>query len=84
MNLSKSLYARAIQCPKSLWLKKYNPSVLTPQDALAKAVFETGNAVGELACELFPKYRGDANATGYTDRYNLVESHVINFKPKTL
>jgi hypothetical protein len=23
MTLSKSLYTRAIQCPKSLWLKKY-------------------------------------------------------------
>ncbi len=54
MNLSKSLYTRAIQCPKSLWLKKYKPEVLTLPDASAKAVFETGNAVGELACQLFP------------------------------
>ena len=54
MNLSKSLYTRGSQCPKSLWLKKYKPSVLTPPDASAKAVFETGNAVGELACQLFP------------------------------
>jgi len=52
--LSKSLYTRAIQCPKSLWLKKYKSEVLTPPDASAKAVFETGNAVGELACQLFP------------------------------
>jgi hypothetical protein len=52
--LSKSLYTRAIQCTKSLWLKKYKPEVLTPPDASSKAVFETGNAVGELACELFP------------------------------
>ncbi|HIP11426.1 MAG TPA: hypothetical protein EYG73_01780 [Arcobacter sp.] len=43
-----------MQCPKSLWLKKHNPSVLTAPDASAKAVLETGNAVGELACELFP------------------------------
>ncbi len=54
MTLSKSLYTQAIQCPKSLWLKKYNPSVLTPPDASAQAVFDTGNAVGELACKLFP------------------------------
>ena len=54
MLLSKSLYTRAIQCPKSLWLKKYKPEVLTPPDASAQAVFDTGNAVGELACELFP------------------------------
>ncbi len=54
MKLSKSLYTRAIQCPKSLWLKKYSPEVLTPPDASAKAHFETGNIVGDLACQLFP------------------------------
>ncbi len=54
MNLSKSLYTRGIQCPKSLWLKKYNPSVLTPPDATTESVFETGNTVGDLACKLFP------------------------------
>lgn len=57
MTLSKSLYTRAIQCPKSLWLKKYKPEVLTPPDASAKARFETGNIVGDLACELFPNGR---------------------------
>jgi len=54
MTLSKSLYTRAIQCPKSLWLKKYKPEVLTLPDASAQAVFDTGHTVGELACELFP------------------------------
>jgi len=54
MKLSKSLYTRAIQCPKSLWLKKHKPEVLTPPDASAQAVFDTGNVVGELACDLFP------------------------------
>lgn len=54
MTLSKSLYTRAIQCPKSLWLKKYKPNVLTPPDAASQAVFETGNIVGDTACELFP------------------------------
>jgi len=54
MTLSKSLYTRAIQCSKSLWLKKYKPEVLTPPDAAAQAVFDTGNEVGDLACGLFP------------------------------
>lgn len=57
MTLSKSLYTRAIQCPKSLWLKKYNSDVLTPPDATALARFETGNIVGDLACALFPNGR---------------------------
>lgn len=54
MNLSKSLYTRGLQCVKSLWLKKYKKDVLTPPDASAEAIFETGNEVGDLACQLFP------------------------------
>lgn len=54
MNLSKSLYIRGLQCKKSLWLKKYNKEVLTPPDASAEAIFESGNEVGDLACRLFP------------------------------
>ena len=57
MNLSKSLYAKGIQCPKALWLKKYNKEVLTLPDATALARFETGNIVGDLACDLFPNGR---------------------------
>ena len=49
--LSKSLYVRGLQCPKSLWLKKYKHDVLDQNTD--PAVFETGNIVGELACELF-------------------------------
>ncbi len=57
MTLSKSLYTRAIQCTKSLWLKKYSSEVLTPPDATARARFEAGNIVGDLACALFPNGR---------------------------
>jgi len=56
-NLSKSLYTRGLQCSKSLWLKKYKKAVLTPPNDAAKAIFETGNLVGNLACELFPNGR---------------------------
>ncbi|PPK61485.1 uncharacterized protein DUF2779 [Malaciobacter marinus] len=66
MNLSKSLYTKGIQCPKALWLKKYNPSVLTPPDEQAQAIFETGNIVGDLACQLFP----DGKEVSYTTNYN--------------
>jgi hypothetical protein len=54
LNLSKSLYTIAIQCPKALWLKKYKPEVLTPTDEFSQAKFDTGHTVGELACSLFP------------------------------
>ncbi|PHR58056.1 MAG: phosphomethylpyrimidine kinase, partial [Arcobacter sp.] len=54
INLSKSLYTKAIQCPKALWLKKYKKEILTPPDATALSRFETGSIVGDLACKLFP------------------------------
>ena len=54
LNLSKSLYTKGLQCEKALWLKKYKPEVLTPPSAQLKAVFKTGNIVGDLACDLFP------------------------------
>jgi len=54
MTLSKSLYTRGIQCPKSLLLKKYNSDALTPPDEATLARFETGNVVSDLACDLFP------------------------------
>ncbi len=54
MTFSKSLYTKGIQCPKALLLKKYNPNVLTPADESAQAIFDTGNIVGDFACQLFP------------------------------
>ena len=54
MNLSKSHYTKGIQCSKALWLTKHKHSVLTPSDESAKSILETGNRVGELACQLFP------------------------------
>lgn len=66
MNLSKSLYTRGIQCPKALWLKKYKNEVLTPPNDQAQGVFETGNFVGEIACELFP----NGKEVPYTKNYS--------------
>ena len=54
LTLSKSLYTRGLQCKKSLWLKKYKKEVLSVPDESAEAIFETGNRVGDLACQLFP------------------------------
>lgn len=54
MKLSKSLYTRGLQCQKSLWLKKYKKEVLTPPDSKAESIFQNGNEVGDLACQLFP------------------------------
>ncbi|EGG0461655.1 DUF2779 domain-containing protein [Campylobacter lari] len=54
MFFSKSRYTRGTQCAKSLWLKTYKNEVLSVPDENALAKFNTGNKVGELACNLFP------------------------------
>ena len=55
MGLSKSLYVNGIQCPKLMWLSKHRKGderVFEPNASL-EDIFERGNEVGELACELF-------------------------------
>lgn len=69
-HLSKSLYTRGLQCTKSLWLKKYKKELLTPSDESAQAIFETGNEVGELACELFPKGKEVPFKLGFENMIN--------------
>jgi hypothetical protein len=54
VKLSKSLYTKGIQCPKLLWLKKFNKEALTPPGPDAEERFRTGDIVGGLACNLFP------------------------------
>ena len=54
MNLSKSRYTQGITCGKKLWLSCYKSEVAT--DTGNDAVFENGNAVGDLARRLFGNY----------------------------
>ena len=51
MILSKSLYIRALQCPKSLWLYKKRPELRVTADK--EVLFERGYEVGDLAKKLF-------------------------------
>ena len=52
--LSKSLYLNGLQCKKYLWLKIHDKEKLQEPDDSLKAIFATGDKVGEKACELFP------------------------------
>ena len=74
MNLSKSLYTRGLQCTKALWLKKYNREILTLPDGTAKAIFEVGDKVGGLACELFPNGKEiPFQGTSFEEKINLTK-----------
>ncbi|WP_083568595.1 DUF2779 domain-containing protein [Arcobacter sp. LA11] len=76
MNLSKSLYTKGIQCPKALWLKKYKKEVLTPPDETALARFETGNVVGDLACELFQNGVEIPYTTNFDEMIDQTTKHI--------
>ena len=52
--LSKSLFMRGIQCPKSLYFHKYHPEWRDEISEGQEALFQGGRAVGLLARELFP------------------------------
>lgn len=82
LQLSKSLYTRGLQCVKSLWLKKYNKDILTLPNASSQAVFQTGNEVGDLACQLFPDGKKVAFELGFDAMIELTKTllndHIVN------
>jgi len=53
-HLSKTLYMRGLQCPKSLWLDRKQPEVRRepPPDLIAR--WDAGTEVGLYAQQLFP------------------------------
>ena len=52
--LSKSLYVKALQCHKALWLHKYQPELKDEISESQQTVFDSGTDVGILAQQLFP------------------------------
>lgn len=52
--LSKSTFMYGCQCPKRLWLHKYQPKLRDALDEEQQAIFQRGTDVGKLAEELFP------------------------------
>jgi len=55
LNLSKSKYCMAIQCPKMLWMKKNMPEEFD-ESALNQSALDNGNMVGDLAMGLLGDY----------------------------
>ena len=52
--LSKSRFVAGLQCVKRLYLECYQRDLADPIDPSQQAVFDSGNAVGELARQRFP------------------------------
>lgn len=52
--LSKSLFIRGLQCPKSLYLHKFHPELKDAISDAQEALFQSGFEVGDYAKRLFP------------------------------
>lgn len=77
MNLSKSIYCRAIQCKKMLWLEKNKKEEKTELNN--ESVLEQGNAIHEVARYLFGnhiniEYTENLNQM-VSDTYSTIESY---------
>ncbi len=70
MGLSKSKFLAFCQCPKRLWLEVNKPGEAVIDDS-AKARFEKGNEVGDLAMNYFGDYV-DVTATKTDPNGNIV------------
>ena len=55
--LSKSRFTAGLQCLKRLYLECYHRELADPPEEVRQAIFDTGNAVGELARQRFPNGR---------------------------
>ncbi len=55
LNISKSGYCRAVQCPKMQWLKKYRSEEFD-ESVMNQSVLENGHKVGKLAMGLLGEY----------------------------
>lgn len=55
MNLSKSRYCSAVQCPKMLWMAQHMPEHFDGS-VMNEAILNTGNEVGDLAMGYFGEY----------------------------
>lgn len=53
--LSKSQYVKGLQCPKALWFYRHRKDLKPEIDPETQARFDTGNQVGLLAQQYFPK-----------------------------
>jgi len=54
LHLSKSLFMRGLQCPKSLFLDRYHPELRDDISASQQRVFQSGTDVGMLARGVHP------------------------------
>jgi hypothetical protein len=82
--LSKSKLLSFLKCPKSLWLEVHRRDLKIVTDA-TEAKYEVGNAVGEIARQLYdPTGRGvlfNAQEKGYAETYSSSRAGLEGSRP---
>ena len=51
--LSKSRFMAGLRCPKALYLNVHSPELLNDAHEISLSIIN-GNAIGAMACQLFP------------------------------
>lgn len=83
MNLSKSKYCSAVQCPKMLWLKTNKPEEFD-ESVINQNVLTTGNMVGDLAMSLLGDFVEVTTITdGKLDLKAMIEKTEVEVKNGT-
>ncbi|MEW6166792.1 MAG: DUF2779 domain-containing protein [Pseudomonadota bacterium] len=85
MNLSKSKILSYRQCPKRLWLERYQPQLAETSDE-ADASFTRGHLVGEVARQLYGpgELLFDQGQPDYEAALGRTRAHLTARKPQTL
>lgn len=86
-SLSKSRFINGLQCTKRLYLETYHRDLASPPTPSQQRIFDTGNAVGELACQQFAEgvlvdgdFRQPERALEHT-RELLQQNSAVLFEP---
>ncbi|MBA2744681.1 MAG: Dna2/Cas4 domain-containing protein, partial [Flavisolibacter sp.] len=72
--LSKSTFMRGCQCPKSLWLHKYQPELKDEMSEQQASIFGMGTNIGELARDLFPGGVDASPDTAYNYQWSVAKT----------
>ena len=79
MTLSKSQYIRGLQCPKSFWLCKHRPELLSKKD---EAILQSGINVGDFAKRLFPGgYEVEFNPQDFKGMIQKTKPNPVTYRP---
>lgn len=74
--LSKSRFVQGEQCEKLLWTRYYAKERIAPTTPAQQYIFDQGNEIGDLACQLFPYGIEIKNTFQYQEMMKQTLAHI--------